>query len=55
MPVRTKKVGDKWRVVGPDGKVEKRRDGGAVDGGGFKSKARAVRQVQAINRRKRKK
>ena len=48
MPVSVKKIGDKYRVVGPDGEIEK-RNGTAVDGGGHKTKQAAVDQVQAIN------
>ena len=61
MPVSVKKVGKKYRVVGPDGKIEKNKSGTAVDGGGYpvtsSGKKKAVKQVQAINlsmRRKKK-
>ncbi len=49
MPVRVKKVGGKFRVVEPSGKVARSAAGTPVDGGGFRSREQAVRQVQAIN------
>ncbi|KKM94067.1 hypothetical protein LCGC14_1202090 [marine sediment metagenome] len=49
MPVETKKIGGKWRVVEANtGKLAK-RNGRAVDGGGHGSEGKAVAQVQAIN------
>jgi hypothetical protein len=54
MPVSVKKMGDKYRVVGPDGKPET-RNGKPVDGGGHSSKKDAVSQVQAINLSQRRK
>lgn len=53
MPVKTKVVGKKIRVVeSRTGKIAK-RGGKAVDSGGYpkgpKGKAKAVRQVTAIN------
>lgn len=49
MPMSIKKMGSKWRLVGPDGKIEKRDNGGPVDGGGHSSKDAAIKQMQAIN------
>ncbi len=55
MPVSLKKIRKKWRIVGPDGKIEKNRSGTAVDGGGSTSKTKVLAQVQAINLRLRRK
>jgi hypothetical protein len=49
MPVSTKKVGKKYRVVEPGGKIAKNKAGTALDGGGHSSKAKAGEQVAAIN------
>lgn len=49
MPAHVKKVGKKYRVVDPDGKVVKNNAGTAVDGGGHATKARASKQASAIN------
>lgn len=49
MPVSVKKIGGRYRIVSPSGAVEKNRGGTSVDGGGHRSKARAVRQARAIN------
>jgi hypothetical protein len=49
MPVKVKKIGNKWRVVGPDGKIEKNLKGTAVDGGGHDTEGAAQRQASAIN------
>lgn len=49
MPLSVKKVGDKYRVVGPDGKPETNKKGTPVDGGGFESKKDAIKQMVAIN------
>jgi hypothetical protein len=58
MPAKIKKVGSKYRVVEPSGKImranKKSGKGKAVDGGG-KSKAAALAQVGAINTPKSKK
>ena len=52
MPVKVAKRSGKFRVVkSSTGTIEKNRAGTAVDGGGHRSKVRAVAQVRAINRR----
>jgi len=53
MPVKVKKVGNKYRVVeSATGKVAKNSAGTAIDGGGHGSKQKAVSQVRAVNRKK---
>lgn len=49
MPASVKKIGQMYRVVGPDGKPEVNNSGTPVDGGGHKSKDAAIEQMQAIN------
>ena len=49
MPVKTKKVGKKFRVVESSNNRIVKRGGKAVDSGGSTSKVKIVRQVQAIN------
>lgn len=49
MPVRTAKIGGKHRVVETGGRIARTSTGKARDGGGHVSKAKAVRQVRAIN------
>ena len=49
MPVATKKIGGKWRVVEANTEKLAKRNGRAVDGGGHGSEGKAVAQVQAIN------
>ena len=50
MPNCTRKIGDKFRVVEClTGKLVKNKAGTAVDGGGFRSAARAKSQAVAIN------
>ncbi len=50
MPVRTKKISGKYRVVeSATGKIAKNASGTAMDGGGFESHAQAVNQVVAVN------
>jgi hypothetical protein len=50
MPVKVEKKGDKYRVVeAKTGKVAKNKGGTALDGGGYSSKAKAVKQAQAVN------
>lgn len=49
MPMKVVKRNGKFRVVEPSGKIAKNAKGTAVDGGGFASRASAVKQVQAIN------
>lgn len=48
MPARVRKVGDKFRVVEPDGTLIMKGDT-AVDGGGHATRAQAMAQAQAIN------
>ena len=48
MPARVRKVGDKFRVVEPDGTLILKGDS-AVDGGGHATRAQAMAQAQAIN------
>lgn len=48
MPVSVKKIGNKYRVVGPGGKPET-KSGEPIDGGGYQSKDEAVKQMTAIN------
>ena len=48
MPAKVKKVGKKYRVVEPSGRLV-RRSGSPVDGGGHSSKSAAQRQARAIN------
>lgn len=52
MPVSVKPEGDKFRVVGEDGKPEANAAGTAVDGGGHSVEADALAQARAINARK---
>ena len=50
MPVKTVKRGDKFRVVeSATGRIAKTSAGKARDGGGHADKAKATRQVRAIN------
>lgn len=49
MPVKCSKRGNKWRIVGPDGTIEKSSKGSAVDGGGHNSQSECQRQARAIN------
>jgi hypothetical protein len=50
MPVKVQKRGKKYRVVeSGSGKVATNRTGTAVDGGGHRTRAGAVDQVQAMN------
>lgn len=53
MPAKVKKQGQKWRVVGPNGKPET-QNGSPVDGGGHNSRQEALDQAQAINIRQQK-
>jgi hypothetical protein len=51
MPVTVKRVGSKFRIVeAKTKKIAKNSSGTAVDGGGHKDKANAVKQSRAINR-----
>lgn len=50
MPVKTVKRGDKYRVVeSGTNRIAKNDAGTAIDGGGFKSKSAATKQVAAVN------
>lgn len=49
MPAKVRKRGNKWRVVEPDGTLVKNSAGTPVDGGGHRSKHKAMRQASAIN------
>ena len=50
MPVTTKKIGGKYRVVESEsGQIAKNRSGTPVDGGGHKTADRATAQARAIN------
>lgn len=48
MPARVRKVGDKFRIVEPDGTLIT-KGGTPVDGGGHTTRARAQAQAAAIN------
>jgi len=50
MPVTTKKVGEKFRVVEANsGQIAKNKGGTALDGGGHGSKGKAAAQARAVN------
>lgn len=49
MPVHVKKIGKKYRVVDPSGKIAKNKGGTALDGGGHSSSIKATKQAQAVN------
>lgn len=49
MPVTVKKIGRKYRVVEPNGRVAKTKNGKPIDGGGHATKAMASRQARAVN------
>lgn len=50
MPVTTKKVKGKTRIVEKDtGHIAKNKAGTAIDGGGFDSEAAAKKQMAAVN------
>ena len=49
MPVKCVLQNGKYRVVGPDGKVETNKSGTAVDGGGHASMDACRKQASAIN------
>lgn len=55
MPVHVEKRGSKYRVVEPSGRIARTPSGKPRDGGGHPSKAKATRQVQAMNMPKGKK
>lgn len=50
MPVKVKKVGDKFRIIEANtGKIAKDRGGKSFDKGGFKSKATANKHASGRN------
>ena len=49
MPVSVRRIAGKYRIVGPDGKIEMTPQGHARDGGGHATRAEAARQQRAIN------
>lgn len=49
MPVHSKEIGGKWRIVDPDDSITKNNAGTSVDSDGHTSKDDAIAQVQAIN------
>lgn len=49
MPLSVKKINDKYRLVGPNGKPELNDSGKPIDGGGHTTKKSAVDQMNAIN------
>jgi len=49
MPVKVKKIGDKFRIVEGDSSIVLNRSGTAVDGGGHVNKKKAMLQAAAIN------
>lgn len=51
MPVKVSKRRGRFRIVEGSGRIAKTKRGNAVDGGGHSSKAKAVRQANAINAR----
>lgn len=51
MPVKVVKKQGKFRLVEPNGRVAKTKNGRARDGGGHRSRAKAVRQARAMNGR----
>ena len=51
MPVKVVKRKDKYRIVEPDGKIAKSKNGKALDGGGHSSRSKAIKQLRAINRK----
>jgi hypothetical protein len=52
MPLSVKRIGKRYRLVEPDGKIAKNDKGTALDGGGHPSKDRAESQRRAIAIRK---
>jgi len=50
MPAKVRKRNGKFRVVEPNGRLVKRK-GTPVDGGGHRTKQKAVKQARAINAR----
>lgn len=49
MPASVKKVGQKYRVVEPGGKLVRNNAGTPIDGGGHKTEAKASAQARAVN------
>lgn len=51
MPAKARKIGNKYRVVHGNNKLVRNKSGGPVDGGGHKTRDKAVAQAAAINRK----
>ena len=49
MPVKVRKRNGKYRIVEPNDRIAKTSKGNARDGGGHRSRAKAERQMRAIN------
>lgn len=49
MPVTCRKIGKRFRILGPNGEIEKTKKGNAVDGGGHSTKSACGLQARAIN------
>lgn len=49
MPVTCRKIGKKFRIVGPNGRIEKTGKGNATDGGGHPTRGACGLQARAIN------
>jgi len=49
MPVSCRQIDGKWRLVGPDGSIEKTAAGADRDGGGHGSEAKCLEQARAVN------
>jgi hypothetical protein len=49
MPVKIRKRNGKYRIVEPNNRIAKTGTGKPRDGGGHKSRAKAERQMRAIN------
>lgn len=50
MPVQVRKRNGKYRIVEPDGKIAKTKNGKPRDGGGHDSKKKAEIQKSKINK-----
>lgn len=53
MPYKVARQGNKYRILDEDGRIAKNNSGSAMDGGGHNSGDAAMRQVKAVNARKR--
>ena len=49
MPVTCRKIGKKFRIFGPNGRIEKTNKGNAVDGGGHSTRSSCGLQARAVN------